>query len=252
MERKISLLDWLIIFAALIMLAVIYIPSSIWQDEVHDRRESRRRMTIIADAQEFFKELTGYYTTDGKELFALVEAAMDSLIADTLFTGDQVIKLASKEYNVKIMKGFDVRVDTTFSEALELERTIYDTLFAVEMYDPESGSTITEHVKKRILAKVQQDSLFRRIVSSEIDTIKEEYTDYLRNKYHLTADLLHCPLTSQPYIFEINDSDPEFPIFSVKSPVPADYTERRFYIFKYEAGNHGHILDGEPTWAERS
>ncbi|MBC8478836.1 MAG: hypothetical protein H8D46_00110, partial [FCB group bacterium] len=89
MERKISLLDWLIILAALIMLAMIYIPSSIWREEVRHRSESRERMTIISEAEEFYRELTGSYTTDGDELFQLVEAAMDSLIADTLFLGQQ-------------------------------------------------------------------------------------------------------------------------------------------------------------------
>ena len=52
-------------------------------------------MTAISNAQEFYKELTGSYTMDGNHLFELVEAAMDSLLADSLFLGEQYIKLQS-------------------------------------------------------------------------------------------------------------------------------------------------------------
>lgn len=250
-ERRISLLDWLIILAALIMLTVIYIPADIWRDEVRDRSESRRRMTVIAEAQEFFKELTGGYTSDGKELFSLVEAAMDSLIADTLFTGDRIIKLNGKEYPVTLKLGFDERVDTTFSIPQVLKRSFVDTVYTAEVKDRETGSIITESFKARYLAQRTADTNFVQIISTEFKDMSEEYTDYKLNKFHLTPDLLNCPLTGKPYIFEIDNTDPDYPEFIVRSPVPEDYTEPRYYIFKYEAGKHGYIEDGEPTWAER-
>ncbi len=250
-ERRISLLDWLIILAALVMLAVVYIPAEIWKDEVKDRRESRHRMTVISEAQEFFKELTGSYTTNGLELFALVEAAMDSLIADSLFTDEKIINLNGKKYPVTIKRGFEVRVDTTFSSPRLLERSFLDTVYTAEFRDRETGSIITESFKARYLAQRQADTNFVQIVSTEVEEISEEYTDYSLNKFHLIPELLNCPLTEKPYVMEIDETDPDYPVFTVRSPVPEGYTERRFYIFKYEAGDHGHIADGEPTWAER-
>ena len=66
MNKKIEILDWGIIFAAIIMLFMVYIPRSIWQEEVKIRDEARHRMLAISNAQEFYKELTGSYTMNGK------------------------------------------------------------------------------------------------------------------------------------------------------------------------------------------
>ena len=94
-DKKIEILDWGIIVSFILMLIVIYIPLSIWAEEENYKNESRRRMGIIVKAQEFYKELTGLYTMYGDNLFELVEAAMDSLLADSLFLGEQKIILRS-------------------------------------------------------------------------------------------------------------------------------------------------------------
>ena len=86
-ERKISLLDWGIILSALLLLLVVYLPQSIWEEEEKLKKEGRKRMSDIANAEDFYFEMTGNYTLDGEHLFELVEAAMDSLFADSLFTG---------------------------------------------------------------------------------------------------------------------------------------------------------------------
>ena len=92
-DRKISLLDWGIIISSLLLLLAVYLPQSIWQEEEKFKKEGRQRMSDIANAEDFYFEMTGSYSLDGKHLFELVEAAMDSLIADSLFTGKKNIKL---------------------------------------------------------------------------------------------------------------------------------------------------------------
>jgi len=94
-EQKISFLDWGIVISAILLLLTVYLPQVIWKEEIRFRKEARHRMTAIANAEEFYLEMIGSYTTDGPHLFALVEAAMDSLIADTLFTGEKIIHLNS-------------------------------------------------------------------------------------------------------------------------------------------------------------
>ena len=66
--------------------------------EKADRDESRFRMRTISNAAEFYKELTGNYTLDGKKMFALVEAGIDSLYADSLFVGEQQIIIDNHIY----------------------------------------------------------------------------------------------------------------------------------------------------------
>ena len=85
-EGKISILDWGIIISAILLLLTVYLPQSIWKEEVKFRKLGRHRMTSIANAEEFYFEMTGTYAANGEHLFKLVEAAMDSLIADSLFT----------------------------------------------------------------------------------------------------------------------------------------------------------------------
>ena len=82
-DRKISLLDWGIIISSLLLLLAVYLPQSIWQEEEQFKKVGRQRMTDIANAEDFYFEMTGHYTLDGIHLLDLVEAAMDSLIADS-------------------------------------------------------------------------------------------------------------------------------------------------------------------------
>ncbi len=250
-ERSISILDWGIVLSILVLFVAIFIPASIWKEEAKFRNESRHRMHIIADAEEFFYELTNRYTTNGEELFAVVEAATDSLIADSLFVDEQKIILNGKTYTVNVSKGFDMRVDTTFTKPQILQRTFNDTMYLVSLIDEETGDIIKDWANKDLLKIHESDSLFQSVDSVQVVERTEKYTDYLRNRYHLTKNLLYCPLTGKPYILEIDNTDPDYPVFTVKSPVPPDYKERRFGVFSFEAGNHGYIRNREASWAER-
>lgn len=249
LEKKVGKLDWGIIFSCIIMLLIVYIPSHIWREEVKFREESRKRMGIIADAEEFYKELIGEYTTDGLELFELVESALDSTISDSLFLGEQLIYLDKKSLKVNMSKGFKFRADTTFSDGVSLKRTIKDTIYTIGLINEESGNIDTVFVNSHDLITVKNDTLFHGIFHSDTTSYSESYTDYLRKKYKLTPELLNCPLTGQPYTFEINSDDPDDIMFIVKSPVPIDYKESRFIVFKFESGNHGSITGGQKSWA---
>ena len=88
LERRIGLLDWSILLSLLLLLLIIYIPSSIWAEEKKDRNESRFRMKAIANAAEFYKELMGGYSKDGNEIFALVEAAIDDFRIEVFIDDD--------------------------------------------------------------------------------------------------------------------------------------------------------------------
>ena len=92
-DKQIGILDWLIFISIIILFFMVYVPLSVWEEEGYYRQLRRDRMKNIAHAEEFFYELTGEYTTNINELFPLVEAAMDSLIADSTFIGKQTINI---------------------------------------------------------------------------------------------------------------------------------------------------------------
>ena len=86
----------------------------------------------------------------------------------------------------------------------------------------------------------------------DIITRIELRTDYLRKKYHLNHNLLFCPLTKDPYIFEVDSTDEE-PVFTITSPLhvlEVPFTESRFGVFTFEAGDHGYIKGTQKSWAE--
>ena len=209
-------------------------------------------MTAIANAEEFYFEITGTYTSDGEHLFELVEAAMDSLIADSLFTGEQIINLKGNTYPINMERGFETRVDTTFSAPTELYFSYEDTIYTVGLKNPESGGIDTLFVNVRDLAQYQSDEYFQDIYSMDIVTRTELRTDYLRKKYHLNTSMLYCPLTNDPYIFTVDTTNEEA-VFTVTSPLhilEEPYTESRFGVFTFEAGDHGYIRDSQKSWAE--
>tara|TARA_Y100000590_G_C15745805_1_gene1021941 strand:- start:2482 stop:3264 length:783 start_codon:yes stop_codon:yes gene_type:complete len=251
-ERKISFLDWGIVFSALLLLLTVYLPQSIWKEEEKLKKEGRQRMSDIANAEEFYFEMMGNYTLDGEHLFELVEAAMDSLIADSLFIGERDIKINNKVYSVNLDKGFETRVDTTFSNPEELYFTYTDTIYTVGLSNPESGGIDTLYVNVRDLEKYRSDKNFKEIFSTDIVERSEIRTDYLRRKYHLSNNFLICPVTNKPYIFEI-DSVSEEAVFQVTSPLyimDKPYKESRFLLFSFEAGSHGYIRGGQKSWSE--
>ena len=251
-ERKISILDWGIIISALLLLLTVYLPQSIWQEEEKLKKEGRKRMSDIANAEDFYFELTGEYTLDGKHLFDLVEAAMDSLIADSLFTGKQIINLGENKYPVTLDRGFEIRVDTTFSDPTELYHSYVDTVYSVGLRNIESGGTDTLFVNMRNLTSYQADTNFQKIFSMDVVIRSEIRTDYLRKKYHLDNSFLTCPITKEAYIFEI-DSTGEEVVFQVTSPLhilDKPYKESRFGVFTFEEGDHGYIRGGQTSWAE--
>ena len=251
-ETKIGLLDWFILLSIILLLLMVYIPSSIWIEEKRDRDESRFRMKAISNAAEFYKELKGNYTTNGEEIFALVEGAIDSLYADSLFIGEQEINTNNTLHHIKIEKGFDFRADTTFSIAEKVKVTIIDTIYMISEFTDSLDQTIldTTYVNSKMIEQRKKSKLFNEIIDIEIKDRVEIKNDYLRRKYHLNKKLLFCPLTKRPYILEILNNDTDEDIFIVKSPVKKTDSKPRYFFFKYVPGNHGHIKSGITSWAE--
>mgnify|MGYP001334860497 FL=1 len=284
---RIAVLDWLFVFAIIILLLIVYIPNQIWIQEKFDRDESRFRMRTISNASEFYKEITGNYTIDGPQMFELVEAAIDSAFADSLFVGEQQIILNNKIFNVSINKGFDYRADTTFSIAEQIRKTIVDTLYWTLEYSDstktlldtnyvnssdikkrmnlyrfnpantsllsERDSTITEEEYDDLLSFEQKR--FYRIVKDtmpgkiEISEREEVKNNYLRKKFHLNTDLLTCPLSKKDYILALEQQNSGENIFIVKSPVDESNIETQYYFFEYNPGDHGYIRSGVQSWA---
>ena len=247
-------LEVITFFVFILILLVIYIPSLIWEEEDMYKEESRFRMQTVYNVENFHNILTGSYETDGKKAVTLVNAVRDSVMADSTFLGEQIVKLNGEEFLVDVPKGFDVEYDTTFGLRRISKETIVDTTVTVLMMSEETGLEDTVYVQKKNLFDTQQDPLFMGIVEEttfeRVETVsyfdrrfRKETSPY--NFVFLPDDTqFFCPLTGDPYIIEIND---EGNSVRVSSPIRS-YRDNRYGFFALKTRSHGYIIDGSRSW----
>ena len=251
-DKKIGILDWLIFISIITMFVMVYVPQSIWQEEDEYKKMRREQMQIISQAEEFYYEITGSYTTDYNELFSLVESAVDSLIADSLFVGRQKINLNSKVYDVLLDPGFHIVVDTTFSKLEKIKLSVIDSLYSVTIKNREGGvdSII---VNSRSINKYKKDSSLINIYNTTTESRSEVQSNYMRRKFHLNEELIYCPISktnqNKKFILELIEDNSGQPKFKISSPLDESDAERRYLIFKYKPGKEEYILNGQKSWA---
>ncbi len=245
-ETAALILDWAIIFAVAVLVVVIYVPKQIWGEEDIARNESRRRMVIINDAEEFYNVITGNYTTDGEFLFKMVSQAYDSLIGDSTFSGEQTIHVDGMPYSVNIPDIMYDQLDTTFTVGRNLRITVLDTTYTVLVWNDNIDKADTTYVNSASgLNLFKQDPNFLEVVSVEAGNHSEVIVDYEWYRYLLDPELLKNSVTDDHFVLSI-DSTGMF--FKVTSPLPRDYAESRYAIFTFQAGDHGRIVDGDASW----
>ncbi len=286
-DKKIGILDWSIFFAIIILITMVYVPLNVWAEENHYKEMRRSRMKYIASAEEFFYELTGKYTTNVDELFPLVEAAMDSLISDSTFTGKQVINLNNNVYEVMMDESFHIRVDTTYSKAEIIKTLEIDTLFKIGVRNEDNLSLIDTiwvnstnfkeyennpnfvdnyitHYENDLGNMIEVDEFLKdeaNYTASNYSPKKVKYVDrvnktrnFLRRKFHLESDFIYCPISKnnfdkKKFILNVDNSNPSTPVFSIESPLGTDDNELRYGIFRYRPGKKESIIGGVKSWA---
>ncbi|MFC1480774.1 hypothetical protein ACFL6E_00830 [Candidatus Neomarinimicrobiota bacterium] len=245
-ESASLVLDWAIIVAVAILVVVIYVPKKIWGEEDAARNESRRRMVIINDAEEFYNVITGNYTTDGEFLFKLVAQTYDSLIADSTFISDQIVHVNGMPYSVNIPEIVFEQLDTTFTVGRALRINVLDTTYTVLVWNDEIGASDTSYVNGiRGLNLFKEDPNFREVVAVTPGEHSEVITEYEWNRYPLDFELLTNTVTDDPYLIAIDSTGM---ILTVASPLPRNYKETRYAFFTFRGGNHGSITDGDVSW----
>ena len=254
-NNKVGILDWAIFISIFVMALMIFIPQIIWEEEDSFKKIRRDRMNIISRAEDFYFELMGEYTTDTNELFSLVEAATDSLIADSLFTGKQTIFINDKVYNVNVDPDFHIAVDTTFSSIEILKYEVTDTVYTISMLNSETNLLDTILVNSRLFNRYKNDEKFEEIINLESIDRVEKQSNYLRRRFHLNNDLIYCPISdsnkNKKFILEIENNKDNDQIFKITSPVSKKDRELRYGIFRYNPGNEEYILGGVKSWAEK-
>lgn len=254
-DKKIGILDWAIFISIILMSLMIFIPQFIWEEENDFKNIRRDRMDIISKAEDFYFDLIGEYTLNTSELFSLVESATDSLIADSLFTGKQKIYLNNKLYNVNVDPYFHIAVDTTFSSIEVLKYQVVDTIYTISMLNDETNLLDTILVNSRLFNRYKKDEKFKEIINFESIDRVEKKSNYLRRRFHLSDDLVYCPISdsnkNKKFILTMKKNKDNAPVFKITSPITKKDREIRYGIFRYNPGSEEYILGGVKSWAEK-
>tara|TARA_Y100001970_G_scaffold284882_1_gene403225 strand:+ start:1788 stop:2873 length:1086 start_codon:yes stop_codon:yes gene_type:complete len=168
-------LEVITFFIFILILLVVYIPSTIWEEEDAYKNESRFRMQNIYDIERFYNQLKVMeeqdvikkYEEDGLKALRLVNAVRDSLTADSLFLGDQMVYLGGEPFQITVPKGFDVEYDTTFGLRSVEKEIVTDTTLTLLMYN-EEGIEDTVFIQNKELPTKKADPSFIRIADKTV------------------------------------------------------------------------------------
>ena len=166
-QNKTDLLEVVIILAMFFLIIVIYVPVAIWEEEEYYQDLSRYRMQNVYDIESFYSRLTGEYNPNFLEAMSVVNATRDSAIADSLFIGEQNVKLFGKEFFVDVDESFGFEYDTTFGIKSFRKDTVLDTTVQIVLFSEELGRNDTNFIQKKNLSGYKENDNF-------IDVVKEE------------------------------------------------------------------------------
>jgi hypothetical protein len=242
-QNKTDFLEIAIILAMFFLIIVIYVPVAIWEEEAHFRKESRHRMQNLYDVEEFYSRLIGSYNPNFLEAMTLINAARDSVVADSLFIDEQQITIGGKVFIVDIGESFEFEFDTTFGFKSFRKDTVNDTTVQIALYAEDLGRIDTSYIRKKDLLGYESDENFIEIVKVEpmkrVEAI-EYYKTYLPDSSNY-----YCPLTNIPYQMEIGEDGASL---KVSSPIKETIKESRYLLFSFKANSHGIIKDGQQSW----
>jgi len=242
-QHKTDLLEIGIVFFILLLFVVIYVPIAIWEEENYYRKESRFRMNNLYDIEVFHKSIMGEFNPNFHEAMDLVNAARDSVVADSLFIEEQIIILNGKEYQVDIYDNFAFEYDTTFGFKSFRRDTILDTTLQIVFYDESLGRDDSIFIRKKDLFSYEDDSNFNGIVKAE-QVERIELVEYYKT-FIPDSSTYYCPLTADAYQIDISD---EGSSFRVSSPINETVKKPRYLLFSFKANSHGIIQDGSRSW----
>ena len=238
-----DLLELGIVFAFIFLIICIYVPRAIWDEEELYEDKSHFNMENLYDAQNFYKTITGEYSTDGLWAVDVVSSVRDSITGDSTYIGEQSITLNNLTFDINIPKGYDVEFDTTFRFPMSRRDTILDTTATIIVFSEELSRNDTSYIQKRLLSKFTSDSNFVKLVE-EVPSQRVEVINYY-DSYMPDSSMIICPVTNDLYLISIKDNGNAM---RIDSPIQKTVVRRRFALFSFKAANHGFINDGSRSW----
>ena len=242
-QNKTDLLEVVIVLAMFFLIVVIYVPVAIWEEEDYYEKESRYRMQNVYDIESFYSRLIGEYNPNFIEAMSVVNATRDSTVADSLFIGEQYVRLSGKEFFVDVDESFGFEYDTTFGIKSFRKDTVQDTTVQIAVFAEDLGRNDTSFIRKKDLPGYLDSDNFIGIVKEE-PLERVEAIEYYKT-FIPDSTTYFCPLTNNEYVIEISEDGTDL---IVSSPIVDPIIESHYLIFSFRAASHGAIRGGRQSW----
>ena len=200
-------------------------------------------MQNLYDIESFYARLTGEYNSDYLEALSIVNATRDSIIADSLFIGEQRVLLSGKEFLVDVDESFGFEYDTTFGIKSFRKDTVQDTTLQIVNFVQDLGRNDTSFIRMKDLKSYQDSEDFLGVIREE-PMERVEAIEYYKTNIP-DSSTFYCPYTNDEFFMEISEDGSEL---MVASPIDNPIIVRHYLIFSFKAINHGFIQDGRKSW----
>jgi len=183
--------------------------------------------------------LYDYYKCTGEQLH---------LIKD--IDNKDVVEYKRERYFIDVPLGIEVRIDTTYSEVVEVEYPIENKIYEIEVQN-------LDNKELRDLIWTNRETINEYDFVNIIQEVNEKRSNveknYLRRKYHLDESFIYCPIAddnkNKKFKLTIeNKAGSDKQKFVIKAPVDESDNVYKYGIFRYRPGPAEIIDDGIPNW----
>ena len=168
-------LDSVIGVMAVFLLLVIFVPQSIWSDEVELKEECQIRMENLYELEIEFYRLVNRFPYSPEEAMIIVRAVMESAKSDTGFFGAETLMIDTSVYYIDTQGDMVARVDTLMT--MPISEVLFSCPFTHERYRVDIKNNRTIYIacpiKKELnpfkIVMVEPDDSLRNLYSEVIN-----------------------------------------------------------------------------------
>ncbi|MCH7818330.1 MAG: hypothetical protein IIB40_02105 [Candidatus Marinimicrobia bacterium] len=198
--------DAIIAVLALMFIAVLFVPKSLWSEEAALKEECRVRMDNLYELEIEFYRLVNRFPESPEEAMKIVQMAIDSAKADTNFFGAETLRVDTMIYAIDTQGDLVARIDTLMSRPINED--LFSCPFAQERYIVDIANNRTIYIACPIrqelnpfkITMVETDDSLRSLFAKII--VEDNYELKTLAKIH---DVLPLQKEWKPELIVIDD-----------------------------------------------
>ncbi|TFB12898.1 hypothetical protein E3V33_03900 [Candidatus Marinimicrobia bacterium MT.SAG.4] len=177
-DKKLSpYFDAVIAVLAVLFIAVLFVPQSLWSEEDALREECRIRMENLYELEIEFYRLVNRFPESPEEALKIVQMALDSVNADTSFYGAETLRVDTMIYAIDTQGDLAARVDTLMNRPISEE--LFSCPFVHERYTVDIANNRTIYIACPIR---QELNPFKITLVESDDSLRSLFAEVIKEK----------------------------------------------------------------------